>query len=450
MKHRLEQDRHGGPRREPVALDRRQLLRSAGVAALGAMTLGAQGCPLRREPQTAALAPVPELPTGGRAGWAGAGGGRFARVNVAADREIRTIVGLRPFRATGFRVEVERLEDKLLVHNYGHGGGGITLSWGSSHLAMEEALQAVSETGLSSGWGDAPNGGASVARPRASACAVIGCGVMGLSTAILMQRHGWQVTIYTKDVPPHTTSNIAGGLWEPYSVSDPGRGSAAYQDQFLRATRLAHRYFQEMVGDDYSVRWIENFNVSNAPQPQPWFEAGTEDLYPRARTLTPDEHPFSRAHAFAFQTMLIEPHAYLNALMRDFLAHAGQIVLRDFSDRADVAMLTEPLIFNCTGLGAKDLVEDDEMDPIRGQLTFLLPQPEVDYSVIGGGLYMFPRSDGILLGGTFERGSWSTEPDPVAKQRIIQGHREIFGWDAAPVRAPSSGDPNDRRAAGGF
>jgi len=450
MTRKPKQGRRGGAFREPRTLDRRQLLRSAGVAALGAMSLGAQGCPLRREPQTAALAPVPELPMGGRAGWAGAGGGRFARVDVSADREIRTIVGLRPFRATGFRVEVERLDDKLLVHNYGHGGGGITLSWGTSHLAMEEALQAASETGLSSGWGDTPNRGASAARAGGSVCAVIGCGVMGLSTAILMQRRGWQVTIYTKDVPPHTTSNIAGGLWEPYSVSDPGRGSAAYQEQFLRATRLAHRYFQEMVGDDYKVRWIENFNVSNAPQPRPWFEAGTEDLYPEARVLTPDEHPFARAHAFAFQTMLIEPHGYLTALMRDFRTHAGHIVVREFTDRRDVATLSEPLVFNCTGLGAKDLLQDDEMDPIRGQLTFLLPQPDVDYSVIGGGLYMFPRSDGILLGGTSERGSWSIEPDPVAKERIIRGHREIFGWDAASGAVPPSPGVDGGRAPMGF
>ena len=81
-------------------------------------------------------------------------------------------------------------------------------------------------------------------------------------------------------------------------------------------------------------------------------------------------------------------------------------------------------------MGAKDLVDDEEMDPIRGQLTFLLPQPEVDYSVIGGGLYMFPRTDGILLGGTFERGNWSTDPDLETTKRIVEGHRELFGWEA--------------------
>ncbi|MEQ8953536.1 MAG: FAD-dependent oxidoreductase, partial [Gammaproteobacteria bacterium] len=78
------------------------------------------------------------------------------RVNVAADRVIRNIAGLRPFRPHGFRVAAQPLNDKLVIHNYGHGGGGITLSWGSSFLASELALETSHRR-----------------------CAVIGSGIMG-------------------------------------------------------------------------------------------------------------------------------------------------------------------------------------------------------------------------------------------------------------------------------
>src|SRR6476659_1129019 len=61
---------------------------------------------------------------------------RLPRVRVSPERVIRTIVGLRPFRPSGFVVRAEKLDDKLVVHNYGHGGAGITLSWGTSHLAV--------------------------------------------------------------------------------------------------------------------------------------------------------------------------------------------------------------------------------------------------------------------------------------------------------------------------
>src|SRR6476646_5740738 len=59
------------------------------------------------------------------------------RVQVAAEREIRTVVGLRPYRPSGFVVRAEPLGDSLVVHNYGHGGSGITLSWGTSKLAVD-------------------------------------------------------------------------------------------------------------------------------------------------------------------------------------------------------------------------------------------------------------------------------------------------------------------------
>ena len=113
--------------------------------------------------------------------------------------------------------------------------------------------------------------------------------------------------------------------------------------------------------------------------------------------------------------------------MRDFYDAGGKVQIREFMDRADVLTLEEPIIINCTGLGSKKLFSDSELIPIKGQLTFVIPQEEVNYIVIGnGGLYMFPRKDGILLGGTFERNEWSLIPDPVETRRILDGHRDFF------------------------
>jgi glycine/D-amino acid oxidase-like deaminating enzyme len=127
--------------------------------------------------------------------------------------------------------------------------------------------------------------------------------------------------------------------------------------------------------------------------------------------------------------MLIEPAIYLNALMRDFFVAGGKIVVRELASARDVAAMKEDLIFNCTGLGAKTLFGDAELIPIRGQLVFLLPQPEVDYCTIGpaNGVYMFPRRDGILLGGTFDRGIATTDPDPDITGRIVRDNAELFG-----------------------
>ena len=387
-------------------LDRRELLRTAGVA-LGAGLV--PGCatksgsaakpatPPAIAPKTA-IAAVSDVATPRR---------HFAKVNVSRDRIIRTVVGLRPFRPSGFVVRTEKLGEKVVVHNYGHGGGGITLSWGTSHLAMEQAL-ATGQTKF----------------------AVVGSGGVGLATARLLQKHGGDVTIYARDVPPNTTSNIAGAQWSPYSVFDENKKTPEFAAQFERASRLSNRYFQDLVGDYYGVRWIENY-ACLYKKPKDWQSPTSEDplhdLFFYAKDLEPAEHPFPAPYVRRFVTMLVEPLVYLNAITRDFLLAGGKIVIREFKDRDAVLALSEPAIVNCTGLGAKALFGDQELIPIKGQLTILLPQPEIDYIVLTEtDLYMFPRHDGILLGGTHERGQWSLEPDQQAMERVLAGHIKFF------------------------
>jgi len=328
---------------------------------------------------------------------------RFARVRVSEDRIIRTVVGLRPFRPSGFVVRAEKLGDTTVVHNYGHGGGGITLSWGTSELAVDEA------------W-----------KTGERRFAVLGCGAVGLATARLLQQRGAEVTIYAKDLPPHTTSNIAGGQWSPTSVMDAARRTPERDALLSRAARLSHSTFQQLPAAEFGIRWLENFVLSDEPLGEWWEHSLMRDLYPEERELRADEHPFLARHARRFTTMLIEPPIYLTAMVRDVRLAGGRIVVRELTSREEVQGLPEPVVLNCTGLGAKALFGDEELEPVRGQLTFLLPQAEVDYIVIAGGLYMFPRRDGVLLGGTFEHGNWSLEVNEDTRQRIVAGHRQLF------------------------
>lgn len=108
--------------------------------------------------------------------------------------------------------------------------------------------------------------------------------------------------------------------------------------------------------------------------------------------------------------------------------------------------LDETLVVNCSGLGSRDLFHDDELIPLKGQLTLLVPQPEIDCRTAGGlesssgapgiGIHMNPRSDGIALGGTSERGEWSLEPNAEARQRIVDSHIALFSaMRSAPVRS---------------
>ncbi len=378
-------------------MDRRTLLKIGGMGLIGS---GLGACSVRSAPPGQPLL-------------------RLAPVRAAPDRIIRTTVGLRPHRPAGFLLRAERLDETTVIHNYGHGGAGMSLSWGTGAMAAEMALAHDSRR-----------------------AAVIGCGAVGLTCARQLQRRGFDVTIYTLDVPPNTTSNMSFAGFTPTSgLVDDDLRTPAWDAQFREAAEIGYRQLQLLVGRGYGVSWIHSYALSdNEPRPRGGGEEDSEPLLPAhlrtgTRALGPGEHPFSTRYANQRTQMRIEPSIYLDALVRDFVDFGGQVVIRKFTEPGELVELDESLVVNCTGLGARDLFDDATMVPLKGQLTVLVPQPEVNYGTFGGapatprgglGIHMQPRSDGIVLGGTSERGEWSLEPNQEALERIVAAHRAVF------------------------
>lgn len=378
-------------------MDRRSFLQRGGLALLG---FGAAGCASRLDTVGVLRPRLRLVPV--RASW---------------DRIIRTTVGLRPYRPSGFVLGAERLGSKMLVHNFGHGGSGMSLAWGTGRMAAELALE----------------------RPERTA-AVVGCGVVGLTAARQLQRRGFDVTIYAATVPPNTTSNMSLASWTPTSgLVDDERRTPAWDAQFRKAAGIAYRELQLLVGRGYGVSWLDGYALRfTPPSSSDEREEASAPLLPdelRAESvaLGPGEHPFPTPYAVRRPSMRIEPSIYLDRLVRDVREAGGRIVIRRFESRRGLAALPEPIVVNCTGLGAKDLVGDPELTPLKGQLTLLVPQREVDYSTFGsavrngdGFVHMSPRSDGIALGGTSVEGDWSLEPDEEARRRIVEAHIDLF------------------------
>jgi len=338
-------------------------------------------------------------------------------VNASWGRVIHTTVGLRPYRASGFVVKPEKLGDKTIVHNYGHGGGGMSLAWGTGYLAADMALAHTSRR-----------------------AAVIGSGVAGLCAARQLQRRGFNVTIYAKALPPHTTSNMSLAHWSPVSrvVAVTGR-TPQWDEQFRSAADIAYRELQLLAGRDYGVSWIDRYRPMDEPPP-PRVDSTRSLLPSHLRTgievLGPGEHPFPLPYATRERHMKFDPAIYLDRLVRDIRLFGGRIVIRDFTSRRDLMSLSENLIVNCTGLGSRALFDDEVITPYKGQLTLVTPQPEVNYETGGGlhttsghagvSLHMTPRSDGIALGGTAEHDEWSLEPNEQARESVVEGHIELF------------------------
>ena len=272
-------------------------------------------------------------------------------------------------------------------------------------------------------------------------------------------------------MPPDVTSNWSLAAWTPTSgLVEFAKRTPEWSTQLVQAAEIAYRQLQFMTGPRYGISWITNYSPTESAESA----RGENALLPRhlqseQTLLQPGEHPFPSTYCIERPELRIEPNIYLPALMDDVLAFGGHIVIRKFESPRDVLALSENVIVNCTGLGAKALFGDDELVPLKGLLVLLPPQDEVHYSTSGGvnipadqrGLFihMMPRTDGIVLGGTSERDVWTTDVNEAEKQRIIDNHVTLFASmrapgaprarDAADVRASMSAGPgrSTRRAA---
>src|SRR5215471_213733 len=394
---------------------RRELI---GAGALTALATLSAGCSVKR---TSASAP-PALPR------------RRTAINLAVpriswERVIRTTVGLRPHRDSGFVLNAQKFDEKMVIHDYGFGGAGMSLAWGCGAMAAELALERQERR-----------------------AAVLGCGSPGLTAARQLQRRGFEVTIYTLAVTPDTTSNMSmAGFTPTTALISADKRTPAWDAQFLRAAEISYRELQLLSGSPvYGVYWVDSYNATDNPNPQGGGGGGERDLLPdRLRTdrdremLGPGEHPFPTKFAIRTSALAIQPNAYLDALVRDFLLFGGKIVIRKFDTPRDLMSLPELTIINCTGLGSKTLFGDDELVPIKGQFTVCIPQPEVNYRVSGrlangvsmGNGSINPRSDGILVGNMMERGNWSLEPNEEVRRSNIEAAIEF----SSAMRKPAPG-----------
>jgi glycine/D-amino acid oxidase-like deaminating enzyme len=338
-------------------------------------------------------------------------------MKVSRDRMTRTTVCTRPFRATGPRLEVEQIGAQTVVHNYGHGGSGWSLSWGSSTIAVRYALA----TGVRD-------------------LAVIGCGALGLTSAILAQRAGLRVTIYAKERPPDVRSSLATGLWTPDSrICLEENATPAFQQSWEEMARTSFSTYQNYLNlPDAPVEWIDNYNLSGgephllslppstaSPRFAELRQERIPDLAMRNERLPPERNPFPTSYAVRTSTMMFNITMYTNSLMAEFSRNGGTIETRAFETPSQFSQLAQKTLINATGYGAKALFRDDAITPVRGQLARLMPQPDLHYGVLYDRVLMVPRRDGIVVQALgpddgYGFGDDSTAPDEAQALAAVQ------------------------------
>ena len=176
----------------------------------------------------------------------------------------------------------------------------------------------------------------------------------------------------------------------------------------------------------YGIYWIRQFSLSDREMNTRYPYVGGDDLYPGMRRNY-QNGPFGFKYYDAYYTLMIDSDIYMRALVNDFLSNGGKMVSQTFETEADLQSLPQTSIVNCMGLGSGKVFGDETVTPIRGQLSFLLPQNNIDYGYAGGfgergTLYSFPRKTGILLGGSGDKGDWDMTPRQSEVERMVEGH----------------------------
>jgi len=370
---------------------RRAMIAGGALALPGCASL-AQSSPLAQTPQ-ADRADAPTAP----------------RLDLTAERLMRITVCLRPFRAAGPRIEAEQHGDKRIVHNYGHGGAGWSLSWGSAQRAAALALA-----------------------DGARDIAVIGAGAIGLTSALTLAQAGARVTIYADQLPPQTRSARATGTWSPDSriaLTDAApAGFPAAWEAMTRGSFEAHQAYVGLAGAP--VEWTERYVLSDldaitaralggsyAVQGFAALNAQVRDLTPPFRTLEAAENPFPVLRARHGVTMTFNVAEYAHRLFSDFLLLGGRFERRVFHAPSDLGQLLQPVIVNCTGYGARTLWRDNSIIPIRGQIAWMAPHQTARYGFYYRDVSVLARSDGIVVQETGEKDSWGYNLDAETPDR---------------------------------
>jgi glycine/D-amino acid oxidase-like deaminating enzyme len=322
-------------------------------------------------------------------------------MKLSPDRLIDLKCCIRPLRAAGPNLGTEMVRERLVIHNYGHGGSGWSLSWGSAEIAVGKALAVL---------------------PRK--IAVVGCGIVGLTSAIVAQRAGLDVTIYAKELLPRTRSFRASGSFTPSSrIALAGPAGPQFPAMWEQMARFSWKMFRTFLGlpgqpvafgDSYGVSEspmvprtsetdpaiTDSYETTGLPHQNAEFahlDSRIRDIVPRSVPLAAEDNPFGTPYAQYSSHMYFNFPAYGAMLMDEFFARGGRYEMRNFHSPQDIGELPERVIIHATGYAARDLWQDRTVIPVRGQTGWLVPQPDVNYSLRSSNMSVMSKADGIVV-----------------------------------------------------
>ncbi|HEX9624210.1 MAG TPA: FAD-dependent oxidoreductase [Streptosporangiaceae bacterium] len=246
---------------------------------------------------------------------------------------------------------------------------------------------------------------------------VIGAGVCGLSVALVLLDEGLTVTVYAADPPHRSTSAAAGALWGAHLVGANDQVPSWGESTLTRLRELA-------ADPATGVRETSGLAASTADTAaEPGFASGLRDLVPADQASLPAGY----LTGWRYRAPIVAMPEYLDFLVGEVVGRGGTVTigkpLKSLTQAEQVS--TAPVIVNCSGIGARELADDDDLIPVRGQVVVVANPGLTDFFVgeeeePGQITYIFPHGATAVLGGTEQPGDASRQADAATASRILR------------------------------
>lgn len=246
---------------------------------------------------------------------------------------------------------------------------------------------------------------------------VVGAGVIGLTTAISLAQAGLRTQVLTAEAPPAATSVAAGAIWGPVRCGPAERCYAWARTGLDVLSALADE-------SGTGVHLVAGREVcSTVTPPPPW-----TDMLKGMRVLGPGDLPAGFVSGWQYTAPAVNMPVYLDYLLRRYTGGGGTVSAQTVTSLRSVAA---PVVVNCTGIGARSLVPDEALVPVRGQVV-VVENPGIGefYLDHGNGgpeyVYLFPHGDVAVLGGTAHEGADDLAPRADVAARILRDITAVF------------------------
>lgn len=328
--------------------------------------------------------------------------------DISRENMIGTATGIRPYRKTGVRLEAELLQDKLIIHNYGYGGSGLTLSFGGSN----EVLEILNNQKKSS-----------------KTVAVLGAGVVGLATAYDLLERGYEVHIYSEKWNPDLTSNVAAGSWTPASL--PSDMSLEKKQLHQRLLEIAEKRFLKSTGSDpefAGVRLMSYYVLT------PSNSQGVKITNPAEEVIVHFDNGTIK-NGRKISRVGLDGKLFMEDLYSKVKSKGAILQQKHFESIEELLNLKESVIVNCMSMGSRELFNDQEFAPVRGQIVHFKPAENMDYLLYQNTpdknyfVLIYPWKDRMILGGVYEHGEEELVINQEAIDKMIENAEKCLSGE---------------------